>query len=52
MFVKITSIIVIIISRGQMKVGQKCVFRRTNILAFEKSKPKKNFAFWNFIKSG
>ena len=52
MFVKVTSIVAIIISRGQMKVGQKCVFRRTNGLAFKKGKPEKDFALWNFVKFG
>ena len=45
MFVKMTSIVAIIISKKQIKVGQKCAFRRTDGLAFKKGKPKRNFAF-------
>ena len=52
MFIKVTSIVAIIISREQMKVGQKCTFRKTNGLAFKKGKPERDFAFWNFVESG
>ena len=52
MFVKVTSIVAIIICRRQLEFGQKCAFRRTDSLTFNKGKPERDFAFWNFVKSG
>jgi hypothetical protein len=51
MFVEVASIIAIVIGGRQMKARQKGAFTSVDSLTFKKRKPKRNFPFWDFVKS-